>query len=588
MQDNIGLAFGLRNSRIEGKLADEASTYLKKHTELFQEQMDDLRRNEVSDVLGVVLQVFSILAALAVAGFLAVAVWQAVHSKTLVIEPISAPEDIQKNGLTPPVLSMQLLDQLRVMQDRTDSSRAPGTYSNSLGEDIQIEIPQTGMSVGEALRILRRWLGKDIHISGEVWRAGKQTALSARVRDFPAETFRTDKPELEPLMQQAALSIYAKTQPYRYSVYLWQNDRQAEAIKVLQQQSREAPRGERAWAFVGLSGMYSALGNLRLAAVTARKGLALNPNLASGWKVVGDSEYALGHDEAMLAAYRAEVRALDRPDGGGVTAAAGAQNRLDAQAAIAEALGDWRNAAATLAGADNLADYQGSAATASVYETLDRIRAHEPVNPWTVSLDAEDDESPVARARLVAASAEAKDDWRGVAEALERIQAEANHEPGVAYRAQLWPTQVWPLQAYAYARAGRIDQARRLIARTPGDCYLCLRARARIEALAGDRRGSDAWFARAVAAAPSLPFAYGEWGQALAARGDHRAAAGKFKLAASRGKAWPEVRLWWGRSLLAQGRREDAARQLRLAADLAPRWAAPRRLLAQAEDGARR
>jgi len=581
MQDNIGLALGLRNSRMEGRLADEASSYLRTHTKLFEEQMEDLRRNEIIEFLGMVLQVFSILAALAIAGFLAVAVWQAIHSKTLVIEPISAPEDLQKNGLTPPVLSMQLLDQLRVMQARTDSSRAPGTYSNSLGEDLQIEIPQTGMSVGEALRILRRWLGKDIHISGEVWRTGKQTALSARVSEFPAETFKTDQPELEPLMQQAALSIYAKTQPYRYSVYLWSQGEQAKAIEVLRKVVREGPSNERAWAHVGLAGMYSGLGDSRAAAREAGNAVKADPNLAAGWSLLANSDYSLGHDEAMLPAYRQVIRAVRRSDGGGATKAAGAQYLLDAQGTLAEASGDWLGALRLRREARSQDSYQDSAMTASGQEALNRIRAHQGLDPWAVKLDPEDTESPIYRARLVAARAEVTGDWAGAVAQLERIQAEAAKQDGIEYRAQQWPTQIWPWQAYGYARSGQLDRARRLIAATPADCYLCLRMRARIAGLAGDRREAEAWFARAVRSGPSLPFAYAEWGQALLGWGDARGAAAKLKLAMRRGKAWPEARAWLGQALLAQGRGREAAEQFQAAAHLAPDWPLPRRLLAQ-------
>lgn len=580
----MGLALGLGAARPKGGLASDTSTYLRTHARLLEEQMVDLKRNEVSDVLSIVLQVFSVIVGLTIAGFFVVAVWQAAHSRTLVIEPISVPEDMEKSGLTPSVLSAQLLDKLRAMQAGTDSARAPGTYSSNWSEDIEIDIPQTGVSVGEALRVLRRWLGKDIHITGETWKLGQGLALNARVGTDPAQTFKSETGDLDALMRQAAESVYAKTQPYRYSVFLWQNDKQREAIAVLRNlaNDKSQPDDDRAWAFIGLGGMQGAMGDLKRAASSARQGLRLNPHLASGWKIVADTEYSMGRDEAMLAAYRSLVRSVARDDGGGITAAAGAQNGIDAEASIAEALGDWRTAAVTLARAGSLQDYQSSAATASVQGSLYRIMAHEPVNPWSLPLDPEDDEAPVSRARLVAVSAAANDSWQGVGDALERIQAEANREPGIAYRAQLWPTQVWPWQAYAYARAGRTAEARRLIGRTPLDCYICVRMRARIEDVAGNRAAANAWFAGAVKIGPSLPFAYGEWGQSLAGWGQHAAAEKQFKAAIDKGEAWAEPHLWWGHSLWRRGRREEAVARFRRAAELAPGWRLPRRLAAEA------
>src|SRR5262249_55220159 len=51
-----------------------------------------------------------------------------------------------------------------------------------------------------------------------------------------------------------------------------------------------------------------------------------------------------------------------------------------------------------------------------------------------------------------------------------------------------------PLYALAAAHTGNLPLARNLIEKTPVDCVICLRARARIEALAGNARGADMWF----------------------------------------------------------------------------------------------
>jgi Tfp pilus assembly protein PilF len=58
-----------------------------------------------------------------------------------------------------------------------------------------------------------------------------------------------------------------------------------------------------------------------------------------------------------------------------------------------------------------------------------------------------------------------------------------------------------------------------------------LRARALIAASAKQPQRADDWFSRAVKAAPSVPFAYTEWGQDLLERGQLDAAIEKFRQA---------------------------------------------------------
>jgi tetratricopeptide (TPR) repeat protein len=288
-------------------------------------------------------------------------------------------------------------------------------------------------------------------------------------------------------------------------------------------------------------------------------------------------EWGLGHDEAGFAANRNTVRSIRRPDRGGMIQRPAAHGLLDAEANLMEFRGDFAGAADKRAEAVDLPGYQYAGSIAAAQEAIDRILAHEPLDPLSVPLDPTDGESPIYRGRLIAARAAADDEWRAAVPALEKLQADANADPGLAYRARLWPTQIWPWLAYGYARTGRLAEARALIARTPLDCYLCLRARAMIAAEAKDNRAADAWFARAVKAAPSLPFAYGEWGRAMAARGDHMKAEARFADAHERGPKWADALVWWGDSLRARGHGWSARMRYDEAARLAPNWPAARK-----------
>jgi tetratricopeptide (TPR) repeat protein len=585
----VAVALGLERARSgDLGLAADTAVYLRKQSEMLDLQMENLheqrviqinhlKRRQLIDRLRVTLQMLTIGLGIVGVGFVALALWQARTSHALVIEPISAPAELTAQGLTPNVLSAQLLDKLRTMQAGTDSARAPDTFQVNWGDDIKVEIPQTGVSIGELLRALRRWLGHDVHISAETYRRGPELALTARVGSLAGQTFTSRDGDLDGLMQQAAESIYANTQPYRYSVYLSQKGRGEEAVAVLRRVIAKGSEPERAWAYIGLAGQIGYAGDFDGALSAARAGLRINPDLASGWIILGGVEWGLGHDEAGLAANRNTVRSIRRPDRGGMIERPAAHGLLDAEANLMEFRGDFAGAADRRAEAVDLPGYQYAGSIAAAQEAIDRILAHEPLDPLRVPLDPTDGESPIYRGRLIAARAAADDDWRAAVPALEKLQAEANAEPGLAYRARLWPTQIWPWLAYGYARTGRLTEARALIARTPQDCYLCLRARGMIAAEAKDNRAADAWFARAVKAAPSLPFAYGEWGRAMAARGDHMKAEARFADAHERGPKWADALVWWGDSLRARGHGWSARMRYDEAARLAPSWPAARK-----------
>ena len=116
----------------------------------------------------------------------------------------------------------------------------------------------------------------------------------------------------------------------------------------------------------------------------------------------------------------------------------------------------------------------------------------------------------------------------------------------------LRPVWIHPLEALAMARHGDGAGAAALIGTTPLDCYLCLRVRGQIAAWPGTIRRADRWFAAAVRQAPSLPFAYAEWGQSLLERGDPDGAIAKFNLANQKGPHFADPLEGWGEALMAQ------------------------------------
>ena len=83
-------------------------------------------------------------------------VWDAAHSSGLIIEPFAVPPDMAAKGLTGQVVASQMLDKLTAMQDATDSTRPPQSYANNWGNNIKVEIPETGVSIGELQQLPAR------------------------------------------------------------------------------------------------------------------------------------------------------------------------------------------------------------------------------------------------------------------------------------------------------------------------------------------------------------------------------------------------------------------------------------------------
>jgi tetratricopeptide (TPR) repeat protein len=133
-------------------------------------------------------------------------------------------------------------------------------------------------------------------------------------------------------------------------------------------------------------------------------------------------------------------------------------------------------------------------------------------------------------------------------------------------------THVTPLLAYAQARTGDFKSAQTAVIATPADCYDCIRARGQIEKLRKNWAGAAYWFAESVKQAPSIPFAYADWGQMLMAKGDLDGAIAKFAIANQKGPHFADPLEMWGEALIAKSRSDLALAKFAEAAKYAPDW----------------
>jgi tetratricopeptide (TPR) repeat protein len=132
--------------------------------------------------------------------------------------------------------------------------------------------------------------------------------------------------------------------------------------------------------------------------------------------------------------------------------------------------------------------------------------------------------------------------------------------------------QIWPFVARAMAMTGQVAGAEALIAKTPPDCTTCALNRANIAAAAGDWSGASTWFARTIAAAPSIPFAYADWGEMLLHQGKYDGAIDKFRQANLKGPQFADPLEMWGEALMQMNRSDLALAKFEEANKYAPNW----------------
>ena len=77
-------------------------------------------------------------------------------SHRVVIEPFDAPPALAAHGLSGKVIASGVLDELSRLRDATRASSAARGLCGAWTSDIKLDVPQTGASISENSRLLRR------------------------------------------------------------------------------------------------------------------------------------------------------------------------------------------------------------------------------------------------------------------------------------------------------------------------------------------------------------------------------------------------------------------------------------------------
>ena len=584
--EGAAITVALGAARRRGGKRDAVDAYLEDQRALIADQRHHLKiqlkhmgLRYFADRLRVGLQIFVALGATAVALFVASLVWQAATDKGLVIEAFSVPPDLAQRGLTGEVVAGQLEDKLSALQAATESARAAQSYSNDWGHEIKVEIPETGVSISELQRYLRQWLGRETRIGGEVFHGPDGLHLTVRAGGEQGDQVAGPEGGLDGLLEKGAEALFARTQPYRWGVYLIQHGRAGEATAVFQHLAADGPDAERPWALIGLARREP---SARTQAALLRQAIALNPNLGLAWGNLWSADWTLGRSEAELQELRNALASVRRPDHGGTSARTVQQLAIGDQLFIDHLLGDYQDADALSQRMLQAPDFSSAHKAARFQRAYALAREHD-IAAAEALLPAGMDDSAIEKDVVgwggsypprLALAAE-REDWPAAldgAKAQEGVWRWMATQPGGQGLDSGVGSMLQPVEALALAHLGRTAEAQALAASLAGDCYDCLRARGVVAALAGRRAEADRWFAEAVRQGPSLPGAHLDWARAKLDRGDIAGAIAELKLAHAKGPNFADPLEVWGEALTAQRDYAAAAAKFSEADKRAPGW----------------
>jgi tetratricopeptide (TPR) repeat protein len=534
-------------------------------------ELSHLRFRRFSDWSKFALEVAAGLVILLIVVGLGAMIWNASRDHDLVVDTFSVPGDIAQSGMTGTVLAGRVLDSFGRLQSSIGMSTVQGADSaRKTGNEIRVEIPETGISVAELDQYLRQWLGSETHITGDLVRTANGYALTTRYGDLPG--FTAEGPEVDALIVQSAEHMLSVARPLRYAEYLQENKRIAEALAVVQSQVDVGTPMQRAYVYSEWSNLAFDSGKLDEALRVALIGMQIDPINpgAIGWaesvyNAIGAEEPAQQLAQKNRGLYRgAEIADLE-------------------PIIVQNAPGFFTTRALRLQG-DYLGAFAGNTAIRAggnpilqsqlALQNHDFALARAAAAPLFVQASGgrEIDQSGDPKEFVLEYQflvAYAQQDWKRATELGDRIApvvvaavaSDRGYQPYVGARLE-----------YARAMSGDIATAEVNLAKLRFACDPCLRARARIAALKHDWSTAGHLFAVVSARSPHIPFTDEEWGRVLLAKGDIAAAAAKFESAHKKGPRYADPLEGWGEALMLQNRSDLALAKFEEANKYAPNW----------------
>ncbi len=535
-----------------------------------------------SERAGFALKVLVGVAGLALVVALATMAWSARQADGLVVEPFLVPPDLARQGITGEIVARQVLDRLAEL-DRAANALYTVRVSDSWSQATRIQVPQTGVSLDEVQRLLRRWLGHETYVSGEI--TPSPAGLQLKARTGAGATIAVDgaAAALPDLSRQAADGIFARARPNAFAELLIRKGDNTAAKPILSAVLRSSDDArDRAWAsnLMGVIAVAEDRDEEALSwyrrAMTARDPLLASSaarNASSVLATLGRSRESDEMNEAALRLIGPGRSPRER------------QLRAIYRVGLLIADGDYQTAerllrpflGVQLPGAFEDNELRYAQVLARLHRTREAWR-------WARS-------GGIPEAQAVAAS---MDDWARFLVGLD-VSDGPHGDPRNNVRGE-------GSRVLALASLGRLEEARAIAPSLRRDCTVCLAAMGTIASREGDFARADREFAAARALHPTSIYTaryealealrsrrwdvaveraraanrlhprFGDfpefWGEALLGKGDAKGAAAKFAQAEPLAPQWGRLHLKWGEALAKLGRTDEAKAHWRTAATL--------------------
>jgi tetratricopeptide (TPR) repeat protein len=529
------------------------------------------RRRHVLDWLKAAYQAAITLASFALAVIIVVMLVEAHRSQATIMNAFSSSPELANRGLTGNVVASAVLDRLQEMQSKARLLDRKNTHRvvSASAADIKIQVPQTGISIGELKRLLHSQLGHDVYIDGDLVQGnGDDITLTVRAGDVPAKTIPGKITRVRELASQAAEYIYRTERPPEYAIFLVSTNRYGDAEKYLRRAVASAGNDDdRASLANVLGNAYLNENKPKLADNEFRLAMSLKPPNWVAWANLINSLSTENEEDALKESLRFLHEANTVPK----------DSRPQERSYDAPALMTRDFLRASHAMLDDAAYNNGAGANASIDSPFiaDTYAALHNYAKSKRYLDQSDPDNQLTQAELLLVQAYA---------ALDQGHAQAALAPILSLQ-KLWKKSA-ELQSvdndapcvvgFVQGLTGRLTDSEATFA-AAGRWVRCYGMHGDVLANAGDFRGAERIWAEGLRRSPGLPVVYLHRGIANMKRGELDRAEADFAQAHRTAPQFADPLKAWGDVLARKRRWSDARAKYEAALQLAPDWVQLRR-----------
>jgi tetratricopeptide (TPR) repeat protein len=516
-------------------------------------------------------QLFLVLFAGVIGIGLAFIIHDAVTSRSVVIDPFEVPPPFAAEGLNGKVVASGLLDVLTKIQAASRTNIERRNLSNAWTNEIFIEVPDTGLSLGQLESMVKTRFGHDQHIGGDLIRTSQGgLALTVRGSGILPKTFSGDAGALDELLIKAGEYLFSQSQPGLWTAYLATNNRDDEAIAFAQTAYNIVDPSERPAVLNYWSNAIADKGGEGANAQRLplyREAVRLKPDYWTGHNNIMDALMGLGDEEGAIQAGLQMMRLAGGRPGRAPEDMYENYDQLvwDLPAERASNIADMEShggigTLSPASGPENLAIAQLDIWLHDTEAAALRLQTT-PIDATNMPDVAASTLDRALLAEEVGDLKKASGEWDAYVRDYANPAVATSNPQYICYA------------AVTYERTGQPAKADAALKPFGGFTFVdCYRFKGDILDLRGDWSDALEWYAKAVALSPSNPAGYYSWGVALAKHGDLDGAAAKFKVGNQKGPHWADPLKAWGDVLATQGKTKQVLAKYDEALKFAPNW----------------